>query len=502
MYADSALSLLVPLVVIILVFATKRVVLSLFIGIVVAGLMLEDSILGVFNYVFQNISSVFYSDGEVQSSAIYVFGFLVMLGILTELMKCSGGISAFVAWARQRVNNPRSSEFLAFIAGIVIFVDDYFNALSVGQIARPLNDINHSSRERLAYIIDSTSAPICILMPISSWGAYILGIMGGVFGADKSFGILANSIAGNFYAWFALLGVFLTILWQINLPQMIRYQNVGVQEFEEIKEHSGGSIWLLLLPLGALFIFVAFFIFYSGYMIVGNFDLIAMLSEAQTGFALFWGGACALFVAVIVAFNRISVREYMLIIKDGFLLMLPANLILIFAWSIGPVIKGDLQTGVYLANLSRDFLIGSDLSPHIVIPLILFLASGFIAFCTGTSWGTFAIMLPIGAGVALSNDVSLSLSVCAVLSGAVYGDHASPISDTTILSATGAGCSVHSHFVTQFPYVTSVAFIALLSFGISGYLDSLLAGYIFGIPALIVLFWTYKKIFKKNILSV
>ncbi|MCI5969270.1 Na+/H+ antiporter NhaC family protein [Helicobacter sp.] len=502
MYADSALSLVVPIIVIVLVFITKRVVLSLFIGIVVAGVMLKDSLFEIINYVFSTISSVFYSDGEVEVSAIYVFGFLILLGVLTELLKCSGGIAAFVAWARQKVNNPRSSEFLAFIAGIVIFIDDYFNALSVGQIARPLNDANHSSRERLAYIIDSTSAPICILMPISSWGAYILGIMGGVFGADKSFSILANSIVGNFYAWFALLGVFLTILWRINLPQMVQYQNVGVQEFEEIKEHSGGSVWLLLLPLGALFVFVGFFIFYSGYRVVGTFDLIAMLSEAQTGFALFWGGACALFVAVVLAFNRILANEYWLILKDGFLLMLPANLILIFAWAIGPVIKGDLQTGVYLANLSKELLSDGALSAHIVIPIILFVASSFIAFCTGTSWGTFAIMLPIGAGIALSNDVSLNLAVCAVLSGAVYGDHASPISDTTILSATGAGCSVHSHFVTQFPYVTSVAFIALLSFGIAGYFDNLLAGYVFGIPALIALFWLYKRIFKGNVLSV
>lgn len=501
MYADSALSLVVPLVVIVLVFITKRVVLSLFVGIIIAGVMLKDSLFDSINYVFSTISSVFYSEGEVQASAIYVFGFLIMLGVLTELMKCSGGISAFVAWARQKVNCAKSSEFLAFIAGIVIFIDDYFNALSVGQIARPLNDANHSSRERLAYIIDSTSAPVCILMPISSWGAYILGIMGGVFGADKSFSVLANSIVGNFYAWFALLGVFLTILWQINLPQMVKYQNVGVQEFKEVKEHSDGNIWLLLLPLGALFVFVGFFIFYSGYKVVGNFDFIAMLSESQTGFALFWGGACALFVALVLSFKRISLQEYAMIVKDGFLLMLPATLILVFAWSIGPVIKEDLQTGVYLASLSKDFLSSGALSPHIVIPLILFIASSFIAFCTGTSWGTFAIMLPIGAEIALSNAVGLNLCVCAVLSGAVYGDHASPISDTTILSATGAGCSVHSHFVTQFPYVTSIACIALLAFGVAGYFDSVLVGYVFGIIAIFCVFGFYKKIFAKNVLS-
>ena len=190
-----------------------------------------------------------------------------------------------------------------------------------------------------------------------------------------------------------------------------------------------------------------------------------------------------------------------MIVKDGFLLMLPATLILVFAWSIGPVIKEDLQTGVYLASLSKDFLSSGALSPHIVIPLILFIASSFIAFCTGTSWGTFAIMLPIGAEIALSNAVGLNLCVCAVLSGAVYGDHASPISDTTILSATGAGCSVHSHFVTQFPYVTSIACITLLAFGVAGYFDSVLVGYVFGIIAIFCVFGFYKKIFAKNVLS-
>ena len=171
MYADSALSLVVPLCVIALVFITRRVVLSLFVGILLAGIMLEDSAFKVLQYIFNALFSVFYSEGEVQSNALYVFGFLILLGILTQLMQCSGGMNAFVHWARERVKSARGSEFVAFIAGIIIFIDDYFNALSVGQIARPLNDANHSTRERLAYIIDSTSAPICILMPISSWGA-------------------------------------------------------------------------------------------------------------------------------------------------------------------------------------------------------------------------------------------------------------------------------------------------------------------------------------------
>lgn len=497
MYADSALSLVVPLCVIALVFITRRVVLSLFVGIVIAGIMLKDSVFDILKYIFDTLYGVFYSQGEVQSNALYVFGFLIILGILTKIMQCSGGMNAFVHWARERVKSARGAEFVAFIAGIVIFIDDYFNALTVGQIARPLNDANHSTRERLAYIIDSTSAPICILMPISSWGAYILGIMGGLVEDTSSFGVLVQSIWGNYYAWFALLGVFLTILWQINLPVMRHNQGVDVQEFDDIKPHSGGNIWLLILPIAALIFFVVFFIFYSGYQSSKSLNFIEMLANAQTGFSLFWGGVCAMVVSVLIVWNRIEFREYPLIIKDGFLSMLSANLILIFAWAIGPVIKSDLQTGIYLANLSKDFLASGILSAGIVTPIILFASASFIAFCTGTSWGTFAIMLPIGASIAAINEVDILLSISAVLAGAVYGDHTSPISDTTILSATGAGCSVQSHFITQLPYATSVAFAALVSFGVAGLFESLAMGYLVGLLLMFGIFYVYKYYLSK-----
>ena len=180
MYADSALSLVVPVVTIALVFLTRRVVLSLFLGIVLASIMLhyQNSIIEILIYIYKHIASVFYEYQNdtliINAQSLYVFGFLFILGILTQLMSYSGGIAAFVQWARMRIKTQRGSEFFAFIAGIVVFVDDYFNALTVGQVSKSLNDANHSTRERLAYIIDSTSAPICILMPISSWGAYII----------------------------------------------------------------------------------------------------------------------------------------------------------------------------------------------------------------------------------------------------------------------------------------------------------------------------------------
>lgn len=501
MYSDSALSLLVPIVVIAMVLITKRVVLSLFLGIVLAGIMLEEDLYSKMEYVYMAISGVFYDEASgIKINTFYIFGFLVLLGILTQLMQCSGGINAFVQWARKRINSPKGSEFLAFIAGIVIFIDDYFNALSVGQIARPLNDANHSTRERLAYIIDSTSAPVCILMPISSWGAYVLGLMSGLVEGQSAFSVLVESIIRNYYAWFALIGVFFVIYWQINLPVMKNNQNIGAETFEEIKVHTSGNMWLLITPIVSLIFLVAFFIFYSGYREVQTFDFIAMLGEAQTGFSLFWGGFFALLIALLISFKHINGRDFYLICKDGFLSMLPAILILVLAWAIGPVIKDDLQTGTYLSKISADFIVEANLSPNLIVPLALFLSAGFIALCMGTSWGTFAIMLPIGVSIASANGADVMLAIAAVLGGAVYGDHVSPISDTTILSATGAGCSVQSHFITQLPYASMIAFVAFISYGVAGLLNSFVVGYVVGWILLFSLFLVLKRYYGEKLL--
>lgn len=510
MYGDSALSLVVPLCVIALVFITKRVVLSLFIGIAIAGAMITYhstitngaafSIGGlgdVLVYIYKSISSVFYSFNETgniewESSNLYVFGFLIILGIITQMIAYSGGIAAFVQWAKNKVNTAKGSEFLAFIAGIVIFIDDYFNALTVGQLTKSLNDANHSTRERLAYIIDSTSAPICILMPISSWGAYILGIMA-TLGEGQDFFVLLSSIWGNYYAWFALFAVFLTIYWQINLPAMKKYKNVGVRDFLSTTQKEGSHIGLLIIPIFALIGFITLLILWTGYKESGKLDLLEMLANTQTGFSLFWGGFAALVLNLLISWKYLEKRAFFPIFKIGTYSMIPASFILVLAWSIGPVIKEDMQTGIYLANLTKVWLDGGVGYASVAIPLAAFIISAFIAFCTGTSWGTFAIMLPIGLNLATTNNVEFAFVMSAVLSGAVYGDHSSPISDTTILSAAGAGCSVESHFITQLPYVSTTALIAFVSFALASYFDSILLGYGVGVLLLLGIFGLYKK---------
>ena len=501
MYSDSALSLVVPLCVITLVFITKRVVLSLFVGIVIASIMMNyGDFLGILGYIFTHIAGVFYTSQsgaiEIKSNSLHVFGFLILLGILTQTIAHSGGIGAFVKWARTRIKTAKGSEFVAFVAGIVVFIDDYFNALTVGQISKYLNDVNHSTRERLAYIIDSTSAPICILIPISSWGAYIIGILEEKHIAQQISGIggggffaLLSSVVYNYYAWFALLGVILTIFWQINLKAMRKNRNVGVSDFLQSQKHSSSHIWLLVLPIGVLITSVAGMIFWSGYQECKSLSPIAMLQHTQTGFALFWGGCITLCVTFVISIRHLETDSLLPIIKYGTLSMLPAILILIFAWAIGPIINDDMQTGIYLANLCQDVLQSHS---SVLLPLVLFAISCFIGFATGTSWGTFAIILPIAASLAQSTHTDFTLAIAAVLSGAVYGDHASPISDTTILSATGAGCSAQSHFITQFPYVNICAFGAIIAFGVASVSTSAVLGYLIGGSVIIAIFYYFK----------
>lgn len=495
-YADSFFSLLVPFVVIVLVLLTKRVVLSLFVGILIGGIMMHyQEPLSIFSYVYHKISSVFYEYSsenglELSWDGIYVFLFTFFLGILSQIVLVSGGVSAFVEWARDKVKDTRTSEFVAFFAGIVIFIDDYFNALTVGQIAKPLNAMHKSSKERLAYIIDSTSAPICVLVPISSWGAYIIGVMQKSVPSESGSPLLVllSSVSSNFYAWFALAGVFLAILWQVNLPVMHRNINVSAKD-EHQEQYPASKVFLLIAPIVVLVVCITFMIFYTGYKASGSLSIISMLAECDTPFALFCGGSIALLCSFALSSPYLKLSQVPSIIYNGITAMLPAVVILILAWAIGPVIKGDLQTGVYLGNLVKNSLPSEFLT---FLPVLLFLISAFISFATGTSWGCFAIMIPIAVELALQSGGDMIFALSAVLAGAVYGDHTSPISDTTILSSIGAGCSPQSHFITQFPYATISAFCALISFAILSLSGSPLLSMVVGGGMLIGIFFYLK----------
>ncbi|WP_187935646.1 Na+/H+ antiporter NhaC family protein [Helicobacter pylori] len=490
----SASSLIVPLIVILMVVFTKRVALSLFTGILASAVLMHSLHLSqLVEYIYHKITSVFYTYEPEKGlnfnlSNLYVFGFLIFLGILSQVILKSGSVQNFVKKAKKYSKNAKTPEFIAFFSGIIIFVDDYFNALTVGQISKSLNDAHNSTRERLAYIIDSTSAPVCLLVPISSWGAYIMGIMNNDNSPllKDSFSVLLQSLSSNYYAIFALIAVFLTILWQINLPSMRKHQNIGVKDFySEQEEDSSKLAPLSLLPLSILLLIVSIssLIFYTG----------VILKNTDASFSLFYGGLFSLIVTYLLAYPFLEKGSFLKLIVEGFKSVGPAILVLTLAWAIGPVIRDDAQTGLYLAQVSKGFL---NSGGGVYMPLIFFLISGFIAFSTGTSWGAFAIMLPIGAGMANESDIILIIS--AILSGAVYGDHTSPISDTTILSATGAGCSVQSHFITQLPYATIAMLCSAVSLGVASFMHSRPLALLIGVALLVGVFYLLKRFYGEN----
>ncbi|MFP6072033.1 Na+/H+ antiporter NhaC family protein [Helicobacter pylori] len=491
----SASSLIVPLSVILMVVFTKRVALSLFVGILVSAVLMHSLHLSyIVEYAYIKITSVFYAYEPEKGlhfnlSNLYVFGFLIFLGVLSQVILKSGSVQNFVKKAKKYSKNAKTPEFIAFFSGIIIFVDDYFNALTVGQISKSLNDAHNSTRERLAYIIDSTSAPVCLLVPISSWGAYIMGIMNNDSSPllKDSFSVLVQSLSSNYYAIFALIAVFLTILWQINLPSMRKYQNIGVKDFYSEQEESSSKLApLSLLPLSILLLIVSIssLIFYTG----------VVLKNTDASFSLFYGGLFSLIITYLLAYNFLEKGSFFKLIVEGFKSVGPAILVLTLAWAIGPVIRDDAQTGLYLAHISKEFLNNGG---GVYMPLIFFLISGFIAFSTGTSWGAFAIMLPIGAGMANESDIILIVS--AILSGAVYGDHTSPISDTTILSAAGAGCSVQSHFITQLPYATIAMLCSAVSLGVASFMHSCSLAFLIGVALLVGVFYLLKKFYGENL---
>ncbi len=490
----SALSLIVPFSVILMVVFTKRVALSLFVGILVSAVLMHSLHLSqLVEYIYHKITSVFYTYEPEKGlhfnlSNLYVFGFLIFLGILSQVILKSGSVQNFVKKAKKYSRNAKTPEFIAFFSGIIIFVDDYFNALTVGQISKSLNDAHNSTRERLAYIIDSTSAPVCLLVPISSWGAYIMGIMNNDSSPllKDSFSVLVQSLSSNYYAIFALIAVFLTILWQINLPSMRKYQNIGVKDFySEQEENSSKLAPLSLLPLSILLLIVSI----SSLLVY----TAVILKNTDASFSLFYGGLFSLIVTYLLAYTFLEKGSFFKLMLDGFKSVGPAILVLTLAWAIGPVIRDDAQTGLYLAHISKEFLNNGG---GVYMPLIFFLISGFIAFSTGTSWGAFAIMLPIGAGMANESDIILIVS--AILSGAVYGDHTSPISDTTILSATGAGCSVQSHFITQFPYATIAMLCSAVSLGVASFMHSRSLAFVIGVTLLVGVFYLLKRSYGEN----
>ncbi|WP_096190059.1 Na+/H+ antiporter NhaC family protein [Evansella halocellulosilytica] len=486
------LSLLPPILALLMVIITKRVLLSLGIGIIVGALMVNQSeeqfINETFSQIITIVTNIFVVDDGINTWEFYILLFLLTLGMIAALITMTGGSRAFGEWALSRVKTRVGAQFVSGILGILIFIDDYFNSLTVGNVSRPFTDRHKVSRAKLAYTVDSTAAAMCVLVPLSSWGAYIITIIGDIlaestaeYSALQAFLMIAPM---NFYAVFAILMVFAVAYFKLDIGPMRKHELHAIQTGELVDVNKGpvpgesddakpvveGRVGDLLWPITTLIAATVLFMIITGIQgTEGQAGLLATFENTDVAASLLYGGLISLVVTIGIAFMRsLPVKDLGIGLWAGIKSMLPAIYILIFAWTIIEII-GELGTGEYLATIVDDHI-------HLgLLPALLFVIAGFMAFTTGTSWGTFGIMLPIAGQMAIVTDISLLLPVlAAVLAGAIFGDHCSPISDTTILSSTGAGSHHIDHVLTQLPYALMIGGVAVTGFLIIGFTGSLL----------------------------
>ncbi len=486
-FSYSYLSLIPPLLTVFLAIVTKRELMSLMVGILVGNIILNCSApIKVVTGVASSFTNVFWSSG-FNLSNLYILLFLLILGVITSLINSSGGAHAFAEWILKRIKTRKQSAILVAVLGVIVFIDDYFNSLAVGSIGRPVTDHYKISRAKLAYLLDSTSAPVCALVPVSSWGAYIIALITPILAYHgiqhiTPIDTFMQVASISFYPIFALAMIFCVIAFDINIGPMKHHETMALQQgiltdkdsyktYESLASDNicKGKVGDLLIPIFLLITSVFFFMWYYGVVALeamgGKISFMTIIESTDVSKSLLAGSLVSLVSIVALLFNRsISLTNWLKTIKTGILSMAPAISILILAWMLGDVIS-QIQTGKYMAHL-----LGNTVSMSL-LPFIIFVLSSAMAFSTGTSWGTFSIMLPIAVDMSMvGNDAMLIPAMSAVISGAVFGDHCSPISDTTILSATGAGCNFMDHVTTQLPYALCIALISSIGYISLGYL--------------------------------
>lgn len=493
----SLWSLLPPIVAIGLALITKEVYSSLFIGILTGGIVYAAASGTGFEGMFSTVVKEGLISNLSDSYNVGILIFLVVLGIIVVLMNKAGGSRAYGEWAASHIKGRRGAALSTFLLGIMIFVDDYFNCLTVGSVMRPVTDKHKISRAKLAYLIDATAAPICIIAPISSWAAAVSGTVEGVNGIS----LFISTIPYNLYALLTILMVLFISITGFDFGAMkIHEDNAAngdlfttrnsVYEDEDKPIRSNGKVIDLVLPVIILIILCVLGMIYTGGFFSGT-DFITAFAECDAAYGLSLGSAAALIVIMIYYMCRgvLKFTECMDSISAGFKQMVPAILILTFAWTL-KTMTNHLEAGAFVSGLVR-----SATAVQILLPVILFVVAVGLAFATGTSWGTFGILIPIVtsvfseelAAVTESGDIPQMVIICisACLAGAVCGDHCSPISDTTIMASTGAQCDHVNHVSTQIPYVFTVAVVCVVGYIIAGFVQNVFV--VLGISVLMML---------------
>ena len=464
MFIGTWWALIPPLLAIILAFITKEVYSSLFIGVAVGALLYSGF------HPWNSFVNFFEIMKNSMNLNILIFD--VLLGMIIVLMAKSGGSAAYGKWAGTKIRTKRSALLATMGLGVLIFVDDYFNCLTVGSVMRPVTDQQKVSRAKLAYIIDATAAPVCIIAPISSWAAAVNSYVPADAGIS-GFQLFLRTIPYNLYAILTLVMVFFICFTGFDFGLMKKHEEnaakgdlftSGGDEFEQVSEdevNPGGKVMDLVLPVAVLIVSAIGAMIYTGYL-GGAKDIITAFSGCDAETSLIFATMVTIFFMMLLYLPRkvVDFKGFMESLVEGFKLMIPAITILIFAWSL----KG-IGDAMGLAEFVGG-IVGENASASIFIPVVLFAVAIFLSFSTGTSWGTFAILVPIATGMFAGNTSleMMIISVSAVLAGAVCGDHVSPISDTTVMSSAGAQSNHLNHVSTQMQYAAIVAGVCMVGY--------------------------------------
>lgn len=467
---------LVPAIVAIgLALITKEVYSSLFVGILMGALLYSG-------FEFELTITHIFSDGIIgvlsDSYNVGILVFLVILGAMVSLMNKAGGSAAFGQFAASKIKNRVGAQLATILLGVLIFIDDYFNCLTVGSVMRPVTDKFKVSRSKLAYLIDATAAPICIIAPISSWAAAVTGFVEG----EDGFSIFIRAIPYNFYAILTIVMMVGMVLMKTEFGKMKEHERNAARKgdlfttpgrpYENTKEekvNAKGGVVDLLIPIAALIVCCVIGMIYTGGFFEGA-GFVEAFSNSDASLGLTLGSFFGLVITVILYQIRrvLSFKECMDCIPEGFRAMVPAILILTFAWTL-KAMTDSLGADVYVAGLVESSA-GAFMN---FLPAIIFVVGCFLAFATGTSWGTFGILIPIVVAVFQNGDPQMMImSISACMAGAVCGDHCSPISDTTIMASAGAQCEHVNHVTTQLPYAVVAAVVSFITYIVAGFVKS------------------------------
>ncbi len=503
-------SLFPPIIAIGLALITKEVYSSLFVGILSGGIIYAAASGTGFEGTFKAVVQ----DGLITNlSNAYNVGilvFLVVLGIIVVLMNKAGGSRAYGEWAAAHIKGRRGVALSTFFLGVLIFVDDYFNCLTVGSVMRPITDKHNISRSKLAYLIDSTAAPICIIAPISSWAAAVSGTVEGVNGIS----LFINTIPYNLYAFLTILMViFISVSDTDYGPMKIHEDNAKNGDIFTTKNNTyeqdaqpvteRGRVIDLILPVAVLIVFCVVGMIYTGGFFSGT-DFVTAFANCDAAYGLSLGSISALIVIIAYYMLRrvLKFNECMDSIAAGFKQMVPAILILTFAWTL-KTMTNHLEAGKFVSGVVQ-----SATALSVLLPVILFVVAIGLAFATGTSWGTFGILIPIVtsvfepelANIAQTGEIPSMVIICisACLAGAVCGDHCSPISDTTIMASTGAQCDHVNHVSTQLPYALTVAAVCIVGYLLSGFVQNVFVVLGFSVALMLAVLFAIRYFVKRK----